>query len=67
MAEPNFEVNLGNTENVKPKKEKKEAGLQNFAHLGKTPPRALDMEQAVIGALLLEKNALILPCFLNFP
>ncbi|MFN0203923.1 MAG: replicative DNA helicase, partial [Bacteroidia bacterium] len=58
MAEPNFEVNLGNTENVKPKKEKKEAGLQNFAHLGKTPPRALDMEQAVIGALLLEKNAL---------
>jgi replicative DNA helicase len=56
MPEPNFDSTSNNPDKKKDKKPK--TGLENLAHLGKTPPRALDMEQAVLGALVLEKNAL---------
>ncbi len=42
-------------QNEKPNKRQSN---QNASMLGKIPPQAVDMEQAVIGALLLEKDAL---------
>lgn len=50
MAEPL--KNFGNSSG-----EKEKAGSL-LTQLGRIPPQALDMEQAVLGALLLEKNAL---------
>ena len=38
---------------------KKRTGLNNLiSGLGKLPPQAVDLEEAVLGALMLEKNAL---------
>ena len=33
-------------------------GLKNDLDLGKLPPQALDLEESVLGALMLEKDAL---------
>ena len=33
-------------------------GLSNDLNLGKLPPQALDLEESVLGALMLEKDAL---------
>ena len=33
-------------------------GLANELDLGKLPPQALDLEESVLGALMLEKDAL---------
>ncbi|MBS1504502.1 MAG: hypothetical protein JST32_20745, partial [Bacteroidetes bacterium] len=33
------------------------AGTNPFAGLGKLPPQAVDLEEAVLGALMLEKDA----------
>ena len=48
---------LGNIN--KPFKRKDFSGTREIQHqLGKLPPQALDLEEAVLGALMLEKNAL---------
>jgi replicative DNA helicase len=35
------------------------SGMQVFPDLGKVPPQAIDMEEAVLGAIMLEKEAVI--------
>ena len=37
---------------------KSRSGLSEAAQLGKLPPQAVDLEEAVLGALMLEKDAL---------
>lgn len=50
-----FSNNMGSKTNFA----KKRANLNNLVGgLGKLPPQALDLEEAVLGALMLEKNAL---------
>ena len=38
---------------------KRNIGLANELDLGKLPPQALDLEESVLGALMLEKDILI--------
>jgi replicative DNA helicase len=45
------------TEDTK-KRTKKSALTQSFLEYGKMPPQAVDLEEAVLGALMLDKNAL---------
>src|SRR3954462_5247965 len=47
--------------NYKPNTNERRSRITNptpYAGLGKLPPQALDLEQAVLGALMLEKDAL---------
>jgi len=48
-----------NTENNYPKRNARPVARDISESLGKLPPMALDLEESVLGALLLEKNALI--------
>lgn len=53
------ETDFSNNPGGKPSFGKKRASLHNvIGGLGKLPPQALDLEEAVLGALMLEKNAL---------
>lgn len=48
---------IKNKKNTYPRKEKSGSDLSNFV-FGKVPPQALDLEEAVLGALMLSKDAL---------
>ncbi|SMG28077.1 replicative DNA helicase [Sphingobacterium psychroaquaticum] len=53
------ETDFSNNPGGKPSFGKKRASLHDMiGGLGKLPPQALDLEEAVLGALMLEKNAL---------
>ena len=45
-------------ENSKPRISRKKQSLDPTSHLGKLPPQAIELEEAVLGALMLEKDAL---------
>lgn len=47
-----------NPENAEKNASKKVSVASSALQMGKVPPQALDMEEAVLGAILLEKNAL---------
>ena len=53
-----MDTNSENINRLKRKPAKPVSTLQLAADLGKLPPQAIDVEEAVLGALMLEKNAL---------
>ncbi len=53
-----MDTNSDNLNRTKRKLTKPVSNLQLAADLGKLPPQAVDVEEAVLGALMLEKNAL---------
>ena len=53
-----MEDQLSSKENTRKRATKGLSAMQSFAEQGKLPPQAIDLEEAVLGALMLEQDAL---------